>query len=63
MGRKLSKQDAEQVRAIVERLDDPRLRYFFLMLGNVIADRLGSEKGRAPRGRALEAHWITRVEQ
>jgi hypothetical protein len=62
MAHKLSKQDAEQMQSIVERMDDPRLRYFFLMLGSVIADRLGADIKAAP-GRPRNPDWVSRVEQ
>ena len=63
MARKLSKQDVEQMQSIVERMSDPRLRYFFLMLGSAIADLIAAEKPRASPLRSRDQGWIARIEQ
>lgn len=63
--KKLSKQDAEQVRTIAERLNDPGLRYFYLMLGTAIADFVTPEKTRrtAIKSRPPNRAWLARLEQ
>ena len=47
-----NKQDKEVLDGILNRIEDARLRYFFLMLGSAIADYCESQKDTG--GRAAE---------
>ncbi len=54
--RELSKQDKEEFLSILGRMEDARIRYFFLMLGSAVADYCERQKagGQARRKAAAE---------
>lgn len=40
----LSKQEKDEFLSILDRMDDDRIRYFFLMLGSAVADHCDRHK-------------------
>jgi thioredoxin-related protein len=50
--KQLSKQEKEEFLSILDRMDDAKIRYFFLMMGSAIADYCDRQKSATPRRKA-----------
>jgi len=51
----LSKQEKDEFLSILDRMDDDRIRYFFLMLGSAVADHCDRQKAAARPARRRAA--------
>ncbi len=65
MHHSLSKKEAQTLRETVERIGDERVRYFYMMLGDALAEALGAKPvppvGAANTGPALVADIQKRI--
>lgn len=61
----LSKKEAQSLRETVERIGDERVRYFYMMLGDALAEALSARQlppvGAANTGPALVADIQKRI--